>query len=141
MNNRTNHPPNLKVLIGGAHPEGRLDESSRARIKQEADSLMEDAALASRAEELEDMYYRKGEAITEECNRYALLYTSLKTGKHISFIELQNDILNRGRQGETEVEIARHLYDGFMDCLATSIEHWASFYRKVPFDPEAFQSD
>ena len=135
MGDRTNHPPHLKVLIGGAHPEGRLDEPSRARIRREADSLMEGAALARRAEGLEDMYYREGATITEECNRYALLYTSLKTGKHVSFVELQNDILNRGRQGETDVEIARHLYDGFMDCLATTIEHRALLPSQGPVRP------
>ena len=76
----------------------------------------------------------------EECSRYARLYTSLKTGKHISFIELQNDILSGARQGEADEEVARHLYDGFMDCLAATIEHWASFYRQTSFDPEAFKN-
>ena len=102
---------------------------------------MEDAALTERAEKLEHIYYREGKTIMEECNQYALLYTAHKTGRHISFIELQNDILNQTRQGEGDPEIARHLYDGFMDCIATTIEHWASFYRKVPFDPEAFKNE
>ena len=54
----------LKVLIGGAHPEGKLDMAAVEELRQQLNQMQSEDSLREFAEQYEEMYYN------------CLLYTS-----------------------------------------------------------------
>ena len=124
----------LKVLIGGAHPEGKLDKPSEETLRQALEKMTSENGLQEFAELLEDMYYSHGERITSILRKYSRMRVAFEMKRHITFVEHQNEILDGDREGEVDDECAKLLYVAFMDYLHHSILKWADIYSDHSYD-------
>ena len=127
---RSNRRPQLRVLFGGAHPEGVLSPREREKLYARKEELICHEFVVKRAELLEEVYYEHGAQVISECREYAQIATALKLGKHISFVQYQNDILDGEVEGEANSEIEKTLYQEFMFCLATTIGTLHKLYQE-----------
>lgn len=126
----------FKVLIGGAHPEGRLSAEAKAAFERNVEEMRSEDAVREIAELLEDIYYEHGETVITRLRKYSRAYTALKLDKHITFVEHQNEILDGGREGTVDDECAQCLYESDMMLLSMSIRKWASMYENLDYRPE-----
>ena len=126
----------LKVLIGGAHPQGKLDQSLLEAIRYELEAMESEDGRREFAELLENMYHEHGEHITDWLKRYSRLAVAIEMKRHVTFVEHQNEILDGDREGEVDNECARLLYRAFMDYLHQGIVKWAEMYN----DPDEYQT-
>lgn len=126
----------FKVLIGGAHPQGRLSPETKVALERSVKEMRSEDAVREIAELLENIYYEHGEAVIARLRKYSQAYTALRLGKHVTFVELQNEILDGGREGIIDDECAQCLYESHMMLLGMSILKWASMYENLDYQPE-----
>ena len=120
----------LKVLIGGAHPEGKLDMAAVEELRQQLNQMQSEDSLREFAEQFEEMYYNHGEHITARLKKYSRIQAAYMTQRHLTFIEHQNEILDGDREGEVDEACADILYTSFMRHLFEGILTWASMYKE-----------
>ena len=118
----------FKVLLGGAHPQGRLSGDEKKRLEDLVKKLDSPNAHLGRAELLEEIYYKHGHEILEDCKLYARAHVCLEHDKHVTFVEYQNEILDGQRPGEPDEELAMALYYPFMKLLHRTIKTWCDMY-------------
>ena len=100
----------LKVLIGGAHPEGKLDAHDIEELRQQLNRMQSEDSLREFAEQFKEMYYSHGEHITARLKKYSRIRAAYMTQRHLTFIEHQNEILDGDREGEVDEACADILY-------------------------------
>ena len=120
----------FKVILGGAHPQGRLSEDGRKRLEDLLKKLDSPDEHFRRAELLEDIYYKHGKRIQEDCKQFARACVCLEHDKHITFVEYQIEILNGLRPGEPDEELAMALYAPFMKLLQRTIQTGCDMYDR-----------
>ena len=91
----------FKVLIGGAHPQGRLSADAKAALERNVEEMRSEDAVREIAELLENIYYEHGEAVNARLQKYSHAYTALRLGKHVTFVELQNENPRRRARGDS----------------------------------------
>ena len=127
--NENEHRKRFKVLIGGAHPEGKLTKAQTREFRERASRIISREAHRKRAETIQHMYLEHCADVDEECAEYARIMTALQLGKHITFVGHQDEILAGQREGEVDKEVARVLYISFMRILSSTIRRWGEFYE------------
>ena len=126
----------FKVLIGGAHPQGRLSTEAKNALERDVEKMHSEDAVREIAELLEEIYYEHGGAVIARLREYSQAHTALRLGKHVTFVELQNEILDGDREGVVDDECAQCLYKSHMMLLSMSIRKWASMYENLDYQPE-----
>ena len=127
----------FKLIIGGAHPEGQLSSAERERLQTKLTYMRSPEARRIFAEVLENIYYEHGESVLAQLRKYSQTVTALTLNKHITFVELQNEILDGEREGPVDDECARLLFASFMDYFRQGILEWASMYEDLDYRPGA----
>lgn len=132
----TNKHAHLRVLFGGAHPQGRLTAEQREELTRKVSALTSEASLTHLAEQIESQYIEHCKGIIEEISEYTQIKCALETGKHITFVRHQSDILDGSTEGPIDPECERILYQGFLEMTRLVIQRWFSFYETGPVEDE-----
>ena len=109
----------------------------REELSHRLNFLKKKTIVTWQAELLESLYFTHGQDVQGKAKEYAQLATSLQSGKHLTFVKYQNDILDGvidPPNQEVDPSIEDALYKHFMRYLQEVILTWYYMYETDPTD-------